>query len=49
MEFNNTADYTITAVNYVDKKCYQIKFFKDNFNYDIEKAEQLLIFDGEQR
>ena len=47
MEFNNTADYTITVVNYIDKKWYQIKFFKDNFNNDIEKAEQLIKFEWE--
>ena len=44
---NNTADYTITVVNYVDKDTSKENFFKDNFNNDIEKAKKLLIFDGE--
>jgi|GEM_PF-1378920 len=47
MEFNNTADYTITSVNYVDKNAIKENFFKDNFDSDIEKAEKLLTFDWE--
>ncbi|MBS5810138.1 hypothetical protein [Campylobacter concisus] len=44
---NNTANYTITSVNYVDKNAIKENFFKDNFDSDIEKAEKLLTFDWE--